>query len=155
MQLKMVVLPAPLGPIRPTISNSSTVMLTSRRAWTPPKRIETSWVSRTGIAGSFRSGPPASVERERLTFEPPADGGGDGAEAVGLEDQRQDGQDPAQGGDVIAGVVLEGMDAQVLGQVRQVFRRQLVEQGEEDDAAPAAQPAHHGDDQVRQGDAGE
>ena len=41
MQLKSVVLPAPLGPIRPQIAPGATSKLTSSRAVTPPKRIET------------------------------------------------------------------------------------------------------------------
>src|SRR5258708_24881948 len=101
MQLKMVVLPAPLGPIKPTISNSSTLMLTSRRAWTPPKRMETSWVSRTGIGHPLGSGAAAGAERERLAFKPAPDRRGDGAQPGGLEDQGQYGEHAAQGGDVV------------------------------------------------------
>src|SRR5438270_12761908 len=47
MQLKAVVLPAPLGPISPTISHSLTWIEKSRRACRPPKLIDSSCVSRT------------------------------------------------------------------------------------------------------------
>jgi hypothetical protein len=46
-QLKNVVLPAPLGPMRPTISPSWTCMLTSSTAVRPPKRIVTPLASST------------------------------------------------------------------------------------------------------------
>src|SRR5579859_2035807 len=45
MQLKKVDLPAPLGPIRPTISPASTESEASASATKPPKAFETSWVS--------------------------------------------------------------------------------------------------------------
>src|SRR4051812_3741826 len=93
MQLKMVVLPAPLGPMRPTISNSSTFRVTSRSACRPPKRIETPVASRIGM------------QPEPFALEPPADRRGDGADAVGLEDQGEDGQQAAQGLDQEGGVV--------------------------------------------------
>ena len=41
MQLNSVVLPAPFGPIRPQIAPGATLNVTSSRAVTPPKRIET------------------------------------------------------------------------------------------------------------------
>jgi len=43
-----VVLPAPLGPIRLTISPGSTFRLTSSTALTPPKRLEIFRASSTG-----------------------------------------------------------------------------------------------------------
>ncbi len=46
-QLKNVVLPAPLGPMSPTISPSCTFMLTSSTAVRPPNRIVTPLASRT------------------------------------------------------------------------------------------------------------
>src|SRR5687768_10197261 len=49
MQLKRVVLPAPLGPMMPTISHSPTCSWTSARACTPPKRMETESISSTDI----------------------------------------------------------------------------------------------------------
>src|SRR5256885_9659813 len=47
--LNVVVLPAPFGPMMPTISNSPTVMLTSRAACTPPNRMDSSRASSTDI----------------------------------------------------------------------------------------------------------
>src|SRR5688572_13234295 len=48
--LNVVVLPAPFGPMMPTISHSPSWMLTSRAAWMPPKRMERLRVSSTDIA---------------------------------------------------------------------------------------------------------
>src|SRR4051794_26768822 len=90
MQLKIVVFPAPLGPIRPTISNSPTRTLTSRSACRPPKRIDRPLVSRTGT-DRLRSRPGVgAVHAEPAALEPPPDGRSDGAQAVGLEDQGED-----------------------------------------------------------------
>ncbi len=48
-QLKKVVLPAPLGPMRPTISPELTVRSTLRTAVRPPKRMVTPLASSTGL----------------------------------------------------------------------------------------------------------
>src|SRR3954451_2488722 len=68
MQLKVVVLPAPLGPIRPQICRSSTSKETPATAVTPPKRMTMSWTSsramrcplstnrRAGARGRIRTG---------------------------------------------------------------------------------------------------
>src|SRR5205807_4607648 len=109
MQLKHVVLPAPLGPMRPTNSNSSTLRLTSRRACRPPNRIDSSLASRTGI-DALRSAAARQIHFEALAFQPPANRSGERAQAFGLEDQRDDGQQPGQGGDHVDGVVLEEAD---------------------------------------------
>src|SRR5437868_8598850 len=148
MQLKIVVFPAPLGPMRPTISNSSTRTLTSVRAWRPPKRMDTSSALSTGAAvgrrppspsgpgaGARRSAPsrtgiaapspaqrPATVgQLEALAPQPPAHGRGDRPQAVGLEDEGEDGQHGAEGLDVVAGVDLDGAHADGPGQVGQVL----------------------------------
>src|SRR3954451_22091839 len=102
MQLKIVVLPAPLGPMRPTISTSPTRRLTSLRARRPPKRMETRSVSRTDI-GALRSGSGPVVGAQRAALQPLPDGGGDGAQAVGLEDEGDDGEHAGQGLDEQAG----------------------------------------------------
>ena len=53
MQLKKVVLPAPLGPIRPTIWPGPTVRSTSRTATSPPNRRVTLRASRIGVPSSL------------------------------------------------------------------------------------------------------
>src|ERR1700693_3605510 len=52
MQLKSVVLPAPLGPMRPTISRGSMVSDTSWLATRPPKRLVHDVTSSSGVIGS-------------------------------------------------------------------------------------------------------
>src|SRR5215510_4984227 len=73
MMLKVVVLPAPLGPMTPTISHSPADRVTFRAACTPPKRIEQPRTSSTDIAhphfrvvGVLEAEPPAP--------QPPLDG---------------------------------------------------------------------------------
>ena len=46
MQLKIVVLPAPLGPISPWISPASMSKLTRSTARSPPKLTDSSWRER-------------------------------------------------------------------------------------------------------------
>src|SRR5882672_3210455 len=55
MQLKMVVLPAPLGPMSPTIWPRPTLNDTSSLATSPPKRLVTFWTSRSALMGPPRS----------------------------------------------------------------------------------------------------
>src|SRR3954454_21139521 len=104
MQLKQVVLPAPLGPMSPTISNSSTFRATSSSACRPPKRIDRSMASRTGI-GLLRTRSAAGVRLEALTFEPTTDWRRDRAQPLGLEDHREDGEHAREGRDDVDGVV--------------------------------------------------
>src|SRR5438105_134786 len=131
MQLKIVVLPAPLGPMSPTISNSPTVMLTSRSACNPPKRMETSRVSRTGT-DALRAGTARHVHTEAVALEPSPDGRGDRSQALRLEHERHDRQDAREDLHDIAGVGLqppgEPETAQQVGEVRAA---QLAEQGEQ------------------------
>src|SRR6266704_3573313 len=133
MQLKHVVLPAPLGPMSPTISNSSTLTLTSSSACSPPKRIDSSSASRTGI-DALRPRPAGEVDVEALSLQPPPDRCRERAEALGLEDQRHDGEHTRQGRDDEDGVVLEEADRPP--PVGQILPAQDVEHGEEHDAAP-------------------
>src|ERR1700685_2263546 len=51
--LNKVVLPAPLGPMRPVTPLSATVSETSVNTWFPPKATHTSETSRTGIGHTF------------------------------------------------------------------------------------------------------
>src|SRR3954453_9536221 len=109
MQLKMVVLPAPLGPMRPTISNSSTLSVTSRSACRPPKRIETPVASRI------------AMQLEPFAFEPAAQRRGQHADAVGLEDECEDGQQAGQALHEDVSVVGQPAGAEeVVGQLLQV-----------------------------------
>jgi hypothetical protein len=67
MQLKSVVLPAPLGPIRDTISPSSRLMETSLRAFSPPKALVTPLTSSSAMVFPyFSSG--RNLSPRRYTF---------------------------------------------------------------------------------------
>src|SRR5712691_12119467 len=154
MQLKMVVLPAPFGPMSPTISNSPTRRLTSCSAWRLPKRIETSVVSRTDI-DALRSPAAATSGSERLALQPPPDGCGEGAEAVRLEDEREDGQHARERLDEEPGALLDVGDPEVLGELGQPVACEHEQQGEDHDAPAPAQAANDRDDEERQGDLGE
>src|SRR4051812_13510318 len=73
MQLNAVVLPAPLGPIRPTISHSSTLRFRPSMAVRPPKRMVRSVTSSTDIAALHRAYPGVAVgimEGELVAGEP-------------------------------------------------------------------------------------
>src|SRR5262247_2268906 len=71
MQLNSVVLPAPLGPISPTISPASMVSDTSRLASRPPKRfVEASRLSSAGIALGRHRPPPAEPAAPRQREQP-------------------------------------------------------------------------------------
>src|SRR5438552_9423111 len=152
MQLNAVVLPAPLGPMSPTISYSSTCRLTSRSACRPPKRIESSTASRTGI-DALRSRSAGQVDVEALPLQPPADRRRERPDALGLEDQGDDGQEPGEGGDDVDGVVLDEADR--LPDVGEVLASQHVEEGEHHDPPSSSQAADDGDDQVGQGGGGD
>src|SRR5436305_8983152 len=93
----------------PTISNSSTLRLTSSNACRPPKRIERSAASRTGIH-ALRSRAARKVEVEAVALQPPSDGRGDRAQPLGLEDQGDDRQHTRERGDDVDGVVLQEAD---------------------------------------------
>src|SRR3954467_8097525 len=154
MQLKIVVLPAPLGPMSPTISNSPTLTLTSRSAWRPPKRMLTSRVSRTGI-DALRARPRSHVKTEASALEPSPDRCGDRSEPLRLEDQRDDGEDARDDLDDIAGIGLQpARQPQAAEEIRHVGAAQLVHQGEQHDAAALTQATDHGHDEVGQGDGG-
>src|SRR5947207_3308957 len=80
MMLKVVVLPAPLGPMTPTISHSLACRVTLRAACTPPKRMEQPRTSSTDIAhphfgfvGVLEAEPPApqpALQRPDLLAHP-------------------------------------------------------------------------------------
>src|SRR4051812_29574774 len=90
MQLKAVVLPAPFGPISPTISNSFTSRVTSCNACRPPKRIDRSRTSSTdmGALHRTRAGVRVIVHREATALEPALDRGDALADPARVEDER-------------------------------------------------------------------
>src|SRR3954469_19176014 len=91
MQLKAVVLPAPLGPMSPTISNSLTSSVTSCSACRPPKRIDRSRTSSTDTGALHRGDAAVTVRvvhAERLALQPPLDRGDRLTDAAGVEDER-------------------------------------------------------------------
>jgi hypothetical protein len=61
MQLTKVVLPAPFGPMRPTISPGATSSAIVLTATTPPKRIVTSLAASATRSPPLRSRPPQTV----------------------------------------------------------------------------------------------
>src|SRR6266568_1256768 len=107
MMLKIVVFPAPLGPITPTISHSPARKVTSWAAWTPPKRMEHPLTSSTDVAHSHL-GHAGVLEAEPLAGEPALDGLDLLADAAGMVGQREEQQ---QGTDDDGGVLLrEGLE---------------------------------------------
>src|SRR6058998_515741 len=88
MQLNAVVLPAPLGPIRPTISHSSTFRLRPSTAVRPPKRMVSSRTSSTDTAALHRSDAAAVriVQGELVPGEPTGERPHHLAETTGIQD---------------------------------------------------------------------
>src|SRR5258706_15862248 len=94
--LKVVVFPAPLGPMTQTFSHSPARRLTSRAACTPPKRIEQPRTSSTDIA------PPLPASRigslvgvlgpEPTTAEPTLQGADPLTDPAGVAGQREEQQ---------------------------------------------------------------
>src|SRR3712207_2355705 len=93
--LKSVVLPAPLGPITPTISCSWIFTLTSRLAWTPPKRLAMPRASSTDI-GDLHLLRPLRVRVELPARQPALERPDLLADAAGRRYQRQQQQDRSQ-----------------------------------------------------------
>src|SRR4051794_11193635 len=103
MQLKAVVLPAPFGPMRPTISNSLTVRVRSCRACRPPKRIDRSETSSTdtGALHSRGTGVHVVMQLEAVPRHPAGDRPQLRTEATPVEDQGlQQQQRPDEGCEV-------------------------------------------------------
>src|SRR4051794_21301792 len=93
------VLPAPLGPMAPTISPSPMATLTSRLACTPPKRIDRARVSSTDI-GDLHLLQPAVVAIEAVAGHPAlqrADLLADAAGELDQVDQQQERSDDQRG----------------------------------------------------------
>src|ERR687888_1985454 len=60
MQLSRLVLPAPLGPIRPVMEPSATSRLTLSSARSPPKERPSPWTTRNSAMGALHANPGAS-----------------------------------------------------------------------------------------------
>src|SRR5688500_4465236 len=91
MQLNNVVLPAPFGPMSPTISHSSTLMSMESSACNPPKRMETLRDSRMATSGRLVGGDRASAALvERLEAQPAQQVLLLLRDAAGEEEQRED-----------------------------------------------------------------
>src|SRR4051812_20184296 len=92
MQLKAVVLPAPFGPINPTISHSLTARLSPSTAVSPPNRIVRSRTSSTDITASGERGggrvTMVVVQREPMAGEPLGERTQHLAEPARVEDDR-------------------------------------------------------------------
>src|SRR4051812_24143917 len=110
MQLKAVVLPAPFGPIRPTISNSLTSSETSCSACRPPKRMDRSRTSSTDTGALHSAGAGVGrvvVQGERVTRQPAGQRPQLSAESAGVEDQclqEQQGTDETGDGPLVGAV---------------------------------------------------
>src|SRR3954454_21844215 len=164
MQLNAVVLPAPFGPISPTISYSLTSRLTSCRACSPPKRIDRSATSSTDTGALHMCGAGVGVfvmQGELVARQPSGERAQLPAEAARGEDQGlQKQQGTYQAGQralVGAVVALEHRDVLELV-VHRLSQEELVQQeledpeegGRDDNADAVAQPTdrdHHDEEQ--------
>src|SRR5437773_7553378 len=93
--LNVVVLPAPFGPMTPTISHSPTKMLTSDAALTPPNRIEQPSVSSTDVCHLHLT-QAAVVNVEAVPGQPAHEGTDLLADPAGKQRQRQQQQQGAE-----------------------------------------------------------
>src|SRR5262245_29508636 len=66
-RLTSVVLPAPLGPIRPRISPGATEKSTALVATSPPKRLDRRWVARIGARSAISRLPHPLSEQPART----------------------------------------------------------------------------------------
>src|SRR5687768_15250159 len=145
MMLNVVVLPAPLGPMTPTISHSPARSVTSRAAWTPPKRMEQPRTSSTDIAhphfrlvGVLEAEPPAAqpaLQRQDLL-----------AHAAGMARQREQQE---HGADHDRGVLLRqeferGDVEAVAEQLLEEVGHEPEESGADDHARPVPQAPDDG-----------
>src|SRR6266545_3233443 len=116
MMLKVVVLPAPLGPMTPTISHSPACRLTFRAACTPPKRMEQPRTSSTDIAHPHL-GVVDVLEAESPAPQPALDGPDLLAYPAGMAGQgEQQQQRPDDDRGVLLGEDLEARDAETVAE---------------------------------------
>src|ERR1700744_6481025 len=67
IQFNSVLLPAPFGPINPTIDPASSAKVTSVRGWMPPKSTATFWIAGRDISSLPRHAarhPPQPLRNE-------------------------------------------------------------------------------------------
>src|SRR5206468_9965265 len=115
MQLDAVVLPAPFGPISPTISHSFTARLRLSIAVRPPKRMVRSCTSSTDTAATAPERSTGRVafcvvQRERLAAEPAGERPQHLTEPARVEDdglQQQHRTDEVLDGRFVVGVPVE------------------------------------------------
>src|SRR5437763_11745675 len=152
-----VVLPAPLGPMMPTISSSLTSRETSRSACTPPKRTEAPSTSSTGpdlrTRAGGRDGRRGGPRRDRPP-KPLPERAEHLAEAARVAGQREDQQQRAehQGGEVgrQVGQDGDGVDDPGQGQLGEEVVGEREQRRRHDDPGPAAEPAYHRHDHEQQ-----
>src|SRR5919108_1170676 len=147
MMLKAVVLPAPLGPMTPTISHSPTKMLTSEFARTPPNVIDALTTSSTDIGHQYLS-QAAILRVEALADQPLRDRTDLLPDAAGEDRERQEQQQGAEdegrstgrqlgkAGDIAQG----GLDAR---DVLDEIPRECEERRPDHNARAALQTADH------------
>src|SRR3954453_11737674 len=120
MQLNAVVLPAPLGPISPTVSHSLTARFSPSMAVRPPKRMVRSRTSSTDITASGQSSGGCVtglvVQREPMPCEPLRERPHHLPETARIEDDRL--QQQALDDDVGDVVLLVVIEVQPSGVVR-------------------------------------
>src|SRR5436190_2449598 len=153
MQLNAVVLPAPFGPIRPTISHWSTRRSSPSTAVRPPKRMVRSRTSSTDIAALHRCDAVALmvVQREPAPAEPARERADHLAETAGVQDDRLQQQcGPDRVRDVELVVQVEGVPAAVTRDPGQDRVDESEEDRCRDDTAPVGQTADDGDHDERQ-----
>src|SRR3954454_15179311 len=121
MMLNVVVLPAPLGPMTPTISHSPACSVTFLAACTPPKRMEQPRTSSTDIAHPHFA-VVCVLEAETAAPQPALEGPdllADPARMAGEGEQQQQRPDHDRG--VLLGQCLEAGDLEAMAE-------QLVEE---------------------------
>src|SRR3954468_8645755 len=165
MQLNAVVLPAPLGPISPTISHSLTARFSPSMAGRPPKRMVRSRTSSTDITAPGQSGGGCItvlvVQREPMPGEPLRERTQHLPETTGVEDDRLQQQARADDvGDVGLVVGVEVQPTGVMCDAREQRVDQRKERGRSDDAGAVAEATdddHHDEDErlVEAGRSGE
>src|SRR4051812_27811265 len=150
MQLNAVVLPAPLGPISPTISHSSTFRLSPSIAVRPPKRMVRSRTSSTDTAALHRSDaavPVGVVQAELVPGEPPGERPDHLAQTAGIHDhglEQKRRSDRVRDVELVAAV--EVRPTRVSGQPLEKWVDEREEDGGRDDTAAVGEATHDRDD---------